>query len=127
MHLQIITKRLKPDHIGTYINRGVLKYEMGDYEGEISTYRLAIKNCSPDADLYNNLGRALYDLKRFKEAAEAYGEGIKAFPSDGKLYYGRGLARNQSGDKNGACEDWHRSSELGCLQANALLPLCGEK
>ena len=103
---------------------GVAQYETRDYEGEISTYRLAIKNCSPDADLYNNLGRALYDLKRFKEAAEAYGEGIKAFPSDGKLYYGRGLARNQSGDKNGACEDWHRSSELGCLQANALLPLC---
>lgn len=98
-----------------------------DYEGEIATYRLAIKNCPPDADLYNNLGRALYDLKRYKEAAEAYGEGIKAFPSDGKLYYGRGLARNQLGDKNGACEDWHRSSELGCMQANALLPLCAEK
>ena len=62
--------------------------------------------------------------EKFKEAAEAYGEGIKAFPNDGKLYYGRGLARKQSGDKNGACEDWHRSSELGCLQANALLPLC---
>ena len=106
---------------------GVAQYETRDYEGEIATYRLAIKNCSPDADLYNNLGRALYDLKRFKEAAEAYGEGIKAFPGDGKLYYGRGLARNQSGDKNGACEDWHRSSELGCFQANALLPLCGEK
>lgn len=30
-------------------------------------------------------------------------------------------------DKNGDCEDWHRSSELGCLQANALLPLCSEK
>ena len=28
------------------------------------------------------------------------------------------------GDKNGACEDWHRSSELGCFQAHALLPLC---
>ena len=48
-------------------------------------------------------------------------------PNDGKLYYGRGLARNRLGDKNGACEDWHRSSELGCFQANALLPLCGEK
>ena len=42
----------------------------------------------------------------------------------GRLYYGRGLARKQSGDNNGASEDWHRSSELGCLQANALLPLC---
>ena len=42
----------------------------------------------------------------------------------GRLYDERGLARKKSGDKNGACEDWHRSSELGCLQANALLPLC---
>ena len=30
-------------------------------------------------------------------------------------------------DKNGVGEDWHGRSELGCLQANALLPLCGEK
>ncbi len=53
---------------------------MGDYEGEIADYRLAIKYCKPDADIYNNLGRALYDLERFKESAEAYGEGIKYFP-----------------------------------------------
>ena len=97
---------------------------MGDYEGELADYRLAIKNCAPDADLYNNLGRALYDLKRFKESAEAYGEGIAHFPKDCKLYYGRGLARNQSGDKKGACEDWKKSSKLGCFEANMLLPLC---
>lgn len=66
----------------------------------------------------------LYDLKRFKESAEAYGEGIVHFPEDCKLYYGHGLARNQSGDKKGACEDWKKSSALGCFEANALLPLC---
>lgn len=30
-------------------------------------------------------------------------------------------------DKNGACKDWHRNSNLECFQANALLPLCREK
>lgn len=117
---------LKPDFISAYINRGVTKYEMGDYEGALSDCRLAIEHCAPDADLYNNYGHFLYDLKRFKESAEAYGDGIKYFPEDYKLYYGRGLARNQSGDKKGACEDWRTSINLGCFEANALLPLCDD-
>jgi hypothetical protein len=37
--------------------------------------------------------------------------------------YGRGLVRKRIGDKRGACEDWIKSSELGCVQANVLLPL----
>lgn len=115
---------LQPDNLSAYINRGVTKYKMGDYGGEIADYRLALRNCVPSANLYNNLGRALYDLKRFKESAEAYGEGIAHFPEDYKLYYGRGLARNQSGDKKGACQDWRKSSALGCFEANALLTLC---
>ena len=46
------------------------------------------------------------DLKGFKESAEVY------FPKDCKLYCGRGLARNQSGDKKGACENWRESKEI---------------
>ena len=117
---------LTPQDIDAYINRAIMKYEIGDIEGELSDYRLAIKIGKPNANLYNNLGRALYDLERFKESAEAYGEGIKHFPKDYRLYYGRGLARQRTGDKRGACEDWMKSSELGCVQATILLPLCDE-
>lgn len=117
---------LKPYFMDAYVNRSILKYENNDQEGALSDCKLAIKYCAPDADLYNNYGRFLYDMKRFKESAEAYGDGIKHFPEDYKLYYGRGLARNQSGDKKGACEDWRKSSALGCFEANALLPLCDE-
>jgi tetratricopeptide (TPR) repeat protein len=117
---------LDSQYIDPYINRALLKSEMKDYEGEIADYRLAIQYCEPNANLYNNFGRALYDLERFKESAEAYGEGIKHFPKDYRLYYGRGLARKRIGDKKGACEDWMKSSELGCIQANILLPLCDE-
>jgi len=117
---------INPLYCDAYINRGVTKYEMGDYEGEIADYRLCIKMCKdqPYADLYNNLGRALYDLKRFKESAEAYGQGIEFFPKDGKLYYGRGLARNQSGDREGACQDWYKSLRFGVEEARVLLVLC---
>lgn len=72
----------------------------------------------------------LYEGKRIviinQYHKQAYGEGIKYFPEDYRLYYGRGLARKRTGDKNGACEDWIKSSELGCVQANMLLPLCEE-
>jgi tetratricopeptide (TPR) repeat protein len=118
--------RINPQYLSPYFNRGFTKYELGDYEGEIEDYRLAIQNCAPAADLYNNLGRALYDLERFKESAEAYGDGISHFPEDYKLYYGRGLARERLGDRKGACEDWRKSSALGCVEANTLLPLCEE-
>lgn len=118
--------KLNQHFTSVYINRGVLKSEMGDNEAAIADFRLAIKYGEPDADLYNNLGRALYDLNRFKESADAYGDGIKYFPEDYRLYYGRGLARKRTGDNNGACEDWIKSSELGCIQANILLPLCDE-
>ena len=40
--------------------------------------------------------------------------------------YGCGLARKRTRDKRVACEDWMKSSELGCVQANILLPLCDE-
>lgn len=117
---------INPKYLKVYINRSILKYENNDHDGALSDCKLAIKHCAPDADLHNNHGRFLYDLKRFKESAEAYGDGIKHFPEDYKLYYGRGLARNQSGDKKGACEDWRKSSDLGCFEANALLPLCDD-
>ena len=119
-----IAIELRPDFVEAYLSRATVKYDIGDLEGAIEDCRLAIKNCSPNANIYNNLGLALYELKRFNESAQAYGEGIKYFPKDYKLYYGRGLARNQSGDKKGACEDWRKSSALGYFAANALLPLC---
>ena len=52
------------------------------------------------------------NLKGFEESAEVYGKGNKHFPKDCKLYCGRGLARNQSGDKKGACENWRESKEI---------------
>ncbi len=36
---------LDSNYINPYINRGVLKSKMGDYNGELSDYRLAIKIC----------------------------------------------------------------------------------
>lgn len=38
---------------------------------------------------------------------------------------GMGLPANVQ-DKRGACKDRMKSSELGCAQANILLPLCDE-
>lgn len=115
---------LNPKFVDAYIKRGVLKSEMGDYEGEVEDCRLAMKNCLPSASIYDNLGRAFLYLESFKESIEAYDDGIKIFPRSGKLYLGRGLARLRSGDKRGACEDWRKSKEQGCMDADDFLPIC---
>lgn len=41
--------------------------------------------------------------KALRNPLKSMAKGIVHFPKDCKLYCGRGLARNQSGDKKGAC------------------------
>lgn len=40
--------------------------------------------------------------------------------------YGRRLAHKRIEDKRGAYENRIKNSELGCVQADVLLPLCDE-
>jgi tetratricopeptide (TPR) repeat protein len=108
---------LDSQFVAAYINRGALRARNQDYEGEVADYRLGLKNCPPDSILYNNLGHALYDLGRFKEAAKVYEEGTRHFPYDTKLYFGCGLARLQMGDREGALESWKKSFHLGSFRA----------
>ena len=44
-------------------NRGIIKYDLGDYVGAISDYNRAIEMNPKDAEVYNNLGVAGTSLK----------------------------------------------------------------
>jgi tetratricopeptide (TPR) repeat protein len=53
---------LNPDFADAYNNRGIAKYDLGDYRGAIQDYNKAIE-LNPDfADAYYNRGIAKYDL-----------------------------------------------------------------
>lgn len=83
-----------------YLVRAAVKHEMGDYKGEIADYRLSFIYGTPNATLYNRLGRALYEQKQYEEALKIYDEGISAYPTDHDLYYGLEQVYSRMNDKN---------------------------
>lgn len=83
-----------------YLVRAAVKHEMGDYKGEIADYRQSFIYGTPNAALYNRLGRALYEQKQYEEALKVYDEGISAYPKDHDLYYGLEQVCNQLSDKD---------------------------
>lgn len=87
-----------------YLVRAAVKHEMGDYKGEIADYRQSFIYSTPNAALYNRLGRALYEQKQYEDALKVYDEGISAYPTDHDLYYGLELVCNQLNDKNKTAE-----------------------
>lgn len=83
-----------------HLVRAAVKHEMGDYEGEIADYRQSFIYSTPNAELYNRLGRALYEQKQYEDALKVYDEGISVYPTDHDLYYGLEQACNQLNDKD---------------------------
>src|SRR5699024_6070548 len=78
-----------------HLVRAAVKHEMGNYEGEIADYRQSFIYSTPNAALYNRLGRALYEQKQYEDALKVYDEGISVYPTDHDLYYGLEQACNQ--------------------------------
>ncbi|VVB94048.1 Beta-barrel assembly-enhancing protease [uncultured archaeon] len=76
---------IEPDNPRALYNRGVVHKETGEYEKAISMYEMAIRSY-PEykkediADAYQNLGCALWELRRRNEALEAWKTCLKYHP-----------------------------------------------
>ena len=56
--------RLKPDYTDAYINRGLMKYHMGQSESGIADFNEAIRLKSDDAEVYTNRGMVKFSLRQ---------------------------------------------------------------
>ena len=92
-YLALITKDLKekqdlytkalslnPNFLDAYINRGLVKNELGDFEGSIQDYDKAIQLDSKCALAYNNRGYTKYKQKNYNGALEDYNKAILLNP-----------------------------------------------
>jgi len=62
---------------------------------------------------YYNRGQVLAFMERYKEALTDFNEAIRLQPDYAPAYNNRGNVKFLAGDKEGACDDWQRSMEMG--------------
>ena len=80
--LDLYTKAIetKSDFLDAYINRGLVKNELGDYDGSINDYDKAIELDSRCALAYNNRGYTKYKKEDFSGALKDYNKAILLNP-----------------------------------------------
>lgn len=90
-------------------NLGVALYNLGRATEAIVEYETAIAQYGkPTAQVLTNYGMALIMAKRFREAADAFGQALVLNPGDSDLHYYRGFALHYAGDTLGSREAFAR-------------------
>ncbi|MEM0986485.1 MAG: tetratricopeptide repeat protein [Pseudomonadota bacterium] len=97
----------------TYVNRGIARMRAERYDSAIEDYERAISFSEDLGAAYLNLGAALIFQRRYDEALAPLDKSITLESQDlFAAHYNRAIAREQSGDIEGAYEDFLRSTEL---------------
>jgi tetratricopeptide (TPR) repeat protein len=102
-----------------YLNRGNVRYELGDKQGAIQDYNQAIKINPNLAEAYYGRGYVRYDLGDKQGAIDDYTLAIKFNPNYALAYNNRGIVRKDLGDKQGAIDDFNLAIKINPNYAQA--------
>ena len=80
---EFYTKAIKenPNYLDAYVNRGLVKNELGDYAGSIEDYNKAIELDSRCSLAYNNRGYTKYKQQDYEGALKDYNKAILLNPN----------------------------------------------
>ncbi len=122
--LEECTKAIQanPEDVAAYMNRAHIRFVFLDPQGAFEDYQKAIALKPDHAEAY--AGRAKVRSVFWKDYPAAIADFDKVLeldPEDAEAYFDRGLARFYSDDRNGACQDWSTSFQLGFAQAQEIL------
>jgi|GEM_PF-1363020 len=105
---------LNPKLALAYFNRGYSKSALQNDNGAIEDYTKALELDSSVTYAYLNRGNCKRRLKDYESAINDYNKIIQLNPQDiAHIYYYRGLAKFELGDRNGACIDWVKADQSG--------------
>jgi len=116
-----------PDYT-SYMNRGTAKRGLGNYDEAVKDYTQAIAICPHGsarypyynnilASCYANRGEVNQQKKNYKAALADFEQALILNSTNAKAFNGRANAKNQTGDHDGACEDWRTALNLGYAPA----------
>jgi len=104
---------LDPDFGAAYYNRGAAIAELGNFEAGLKDFETALEK---DPELDNgriNIALSKLGMGNYEEAVKDLTEVInKRDENLAKAYFYRGEAKYEMGDKDDACSDWRRASNL---------------
>jgi len=117
--------RLDSSQYEYYSSRGAAKAASLSYDEAVTDFKISLSINPDDTDTEKNLALAYLYLKQFKEAEALYTRILQNNPDEPEILANRGVARNNLGNKPGACEDWKLASQLGSEKSKSyLLKFC---
>ena len=98
-----------------YCNRAEERFKSGDYESAIDNLDQAIKINPNSSRAYVHRGNSKFFLQDYLGSIEDYTKSIVIDPTSttNGAYFNRGLAKEQLGNRAGACTDWMKAAKLG--------------
>jgi Tfp pilus assembly protein PilF len=105
---------LDPNYAEAHMNVGVTLAEAARWQEAVAAYRraLALPTLPTPHVAYQNLGLALYHLKRYREAEEALRVALRLDPQMGVAYYNLGLVLAAQNRRDEARASFRRAVEL---------------
>ncbi|MBQ9638843.1 MAG: tetratricopeptide repeat protein [Bacteroidales bacterium] len=103
---------LMPRDADCYINRGVARDAIGDAEGALADYNIAIRLNPRNAIAWNNRGFLRYKQQRFAEAIADFDRAIALDPDYLDPLVSRGAAYGTLGEHERALEDFQRAIDI---------------
>lgn len=94
----------------TFVNRGIIRYDMGDGHGALTDFDIALTNNPNLGDAYLNRALVLIAQKRPGDALAAINEGIALGATNLQLaYYSRGEIEDDAGQYDAAYRDYKQA------------------
>jgi Flp pilus assembly protein TadD len=105
--------KLDPTNIAARTELALTYNSSGKYAEAVALCRELVKSPTGiDPTVYVTYGNSLDDLKRSKEAAEVYQQGIKRFPTSGMLHFNLGLTHYRMQQPQEAITDLQQAARL---------------
>lgn len=104
---------------------GDLHYRNENYIEALKYFNRNLKLDNTKAEYYKDRGKTYLKTRTYKFAINDLSMALDLSPYDGETYLFKGIARFDSGDKEGACSDWNKARKYGEMRAvEYLLEYC---
>ena len=109
-HKSLENKLYTTPHVA-YYNMAHVYMAQKNYEKAIEAYRDSKRFANYDQTIYE-LGTALFEAGKVKEAISEFKEGVSLSPGNAYIRYGLALALMKDGNKKAALEEFKKTAEL---------------